>query len=279
MEKFIKKTLLWCFLFLSLMVTITLVVINHYKDYYGLVKKAKHTTFLLADSHGLRINLENIGVDNLSYGSNSYVDIKNQLSWLVKNKDFDRVILTYDEQMFSSYRDNLNNNHLSYFLNPIPISAFRANFIVKYCAVFKKLISSGTIKLVFQSRGNFKSSKKESVDTLEEGDRINKAKNRIELQFKEKSLVQENAFNDILGICKKNNIEVILIKFPLSQTYINERAKNKNYKALKEIINPLLNLDLSISISDDRFYRDEDHLNEDGISILEKLISDSIDKP
>ncbi|HAO15279.1 MAG TPA: hypothetical protein DDE71_06940, partial [Tenacibaculum sp.] len=72
--------------------------------------------------------------------------------------------------------------------------------------------------------------------------------------------------------CKDNNIELFLIKFPLSEEYINERNVNKNYMGLKKTNNNFPVLDFSNSILDSKFYRDQDHLNEDGLKILEKLI-------
>ena len=94
----------------------------------------------MADSHGLRVNLNKINADNLSYASNNYVDIENQLSWLVKNKRVERIILTYDEHMFSTYRDKLNNNHLSYMYDPIKFSEFKVSYVTKYLTFFKKII-------------------------------------------------------------------------------------------------------------------------------------------
>ena len=58
----------------------------------------------------------------------------------------------------------------------------------------------------------------------------------------------------------------------MSEEYINERNVNKNYMGLKKTKNNFPVLDFSNSILDSKFYRDQDHLNEDGLKILEKLI-------
>jgi hypothetical protein len=274
MKKFLKKCTLWLFILASAIICMILLVINIYhKDYYNLTKKADKKSFLMADSHGLRVNLNKINTDNLSYGSNSYVDIKNQLSWLVKKKKVDTLLLTYDEQMFSSYRDRLNNNYLSYMYDPIKLSEFKVSYITKFLTLFQRMVD---IKLrEFFLRKKVNSEKKlsdESFFDIGKQERIRRAKKRIAKQYLEESPTQKSAFNHILNFCKDNNVELFLIKFPLSQEYLNERNLNKNYIGLKKTNNNFPVLDFSTSILNSKFYRDQDHLNEDGLKILEKLI-------
>jgi hypothetical protein len=273
MKKFLKKCLLWFCILISTMICMVLLVINiHHKDYYNLTKKTDKETFLMADSHGLQINLNKINTDNLSYGSNSYVDIKNQLSWLVKKKKVDRLLLTYDEQMFSSYRDKLNNNYLSYMYDPIKFSEFKVSYITKFLTLFEKMVDIKLREFFLRKKVNLEKSSDESFFDIGKQERIRRAKKRIARQYLEESLTQKSAFNHILDICKDNNIELFLIKFPLSEEYINERNVNKNYMGLKKTNNNFPVLDFSNSILDSKFYRDQDHLNEDGLKILEKLI-------
>jgi hypothetical protein len=279
MKKFLIKCILWFCGLLLTVVTIVLIVINIYhNDYYNLTKKANKKTFLLSDSHGLQINLDIISANNLSYASNSYVDIKNQLSWLIKNKRVDTVLLTYDEHMFSSYRDNYNNNYLSYFYNPKNITEFKISFLADPLNLFEKLIDNKFKGFFIKKTNNLNKSEPRLFSDLGKQEQINRAKNRITVQFKEESITQKNAFNDILDICNINNIELILIKFPLSQIYINERNKNEAYKYLKKTNNNYRVLDFSNSIPDIKSYFDQDHLNEEGINIFEKLIASSINK-
>ena len=175
MKKFLKKCLLWFCILISTVICMVLLVINiHHKDYYNLTKKTDKETFLMADSHGLRINLNKINTDNLSYGSNSYVDIKNQLSWLVKKKKVDRLLLTYDEQMFSSYRDKLNNNYLSYMYDPLKFSEFKVSYITKFLTLFEKMVDMKLREFFLRKNVNLEKSPDESFFDIGKQERINK---------------------------------------------------------------------------------------------------------
>ena len=271
MQKFLKKSFRLLLIFLSITAIVCLVSIRK-SDYFDFTKEINQKTLLMTDSHGIGINLEAIGVSNLSFGSNSYVDIKNQLQWLNNNKNFDKILLSVDEQMFSSYRDNLNNNHLSIFLNPKKILKYKASYFIKHFIIIDKMIKYQLKSYFFNNTVKHTQSKNKIFSSLSKNDQIKNSKIRVDQQFKEASLIQKNAFNDIIDFCNKNNIKLLFIKFPLSQVYINERNINKNYTDLKKITNHLPVLDFSNSILDSRFYKNQDHLNEDGIKILEKLI-------
>ena len=277
MKKFFKKCILWLCVVTSTMIFIVLFVINTFHtEYFNMTSKTDKKTFLMADSHGLRIDLNKIDIDNLSYGSNSYVDIKNQISWLVKNKSVDRVLLTYDEQMFSSYRDKFNNNYLSYMYNPLKFSEFKVNYITKYLNIFEKALVNNLTEIFFTKKVSLEKSSDKSFVDMQKQERIRQSKRRIAQQYIGGSLIQKSAFNDILDICNDNSIELVLIKFPLSEEYIIERSMNKNYQDIKKTNNHFPILDFSNSILDSKFYRDQDHLNEDGLKILEKLIIEKV---
>lgn len=278
MRKFLKKSILWFFIILTTVFLIVLFVINTYhKDYFQMTKGTDKKTFLMADSHGLKINLNEINADNLSYASNSYVDIKNQLSWIVNNKKVHRVFLSYDEQLFSSYRDNLNINYLSFIYDPLKFSEFKVSYVEKYLNIFQRAFRINIKeKIFFSKKLGEKKLSPESFVNLSKQEKIRRSRSRIEQQYKKESLTQKYAFNDIIDICKENNIDLLLIKFPLSEEFIKERSKNANYNYIKKTNYNFPLLDFSNSILDSKFYRDQDHLNEEGLKILEKLIIEKI---
>ena len=81
-------------------------------------------------------------------------------------------------------------------------------------------------------------------------------------------------------MCNEKNIQIDLIRFPLPNIYLEERKKNQIYLDLKiPKVKDVNIIDLSESIQEIEFYKDQDHLNEEGLKLLEKLIASSIDKP
>ena len=87
-------------------------------------------------------------------------------------------------------------------------------------------------------------------------------KSRINYQFNGFSKKQSKTFNNIIKLCEKNNIHIELIKFPVTESYLNEKRINKNYLNYKiPKIKNINVIDFSKSIEELKFFRDQDHLN------------------
>lgn len=101
--------------------------------------------------------------------------------------------------------------------------------------------------------------------------------NRITEQFTGVSVSQLQSFNNIIKICDENNIKVYLIKFPLSNLYLEERKKNQHYlNLITPNINDLSLFDFSHSIQELKFYEDQDHLNLLGKQEFVKLLNNKL---
>ena len=135
--------------------------------------------------------------------------------------------------MFSSYRDKLNNNYISYVLDP-QFSEFKISYLGKFLTLFKKMINIKIMEFFTGKKTELKKSSDKPFFDLEKNEKITRAKKRVNQQYLEESISQKSAFNYILDICVENDIELFLIKFPLSEEYINERNVNENYIEFKK---------------------------------------------
>ena len=98
-------------------------------------------------------------------------------------------------------------------------------------------------------------------------EQIKGSKTRLKEQFSSieisESLKEE--LNEIIATCKKNNIELIGIKFPLSRSYC-EVLGNKNYGADSLLISSGYSIsnNKSMFLDNDSFFYDQDHMNDKG---------------
>jgi hypothetical protein len=282
MNKFLKKISVYILFTILIYVGIfiSVKVVNIGKYTYP-VNNIKHNIVLFADSVGWQINTDSINISNLSFGSESYADIEQKIRFLVKEKKIKTAILTYDDHMLSSYRETINNNHRSIWLNSMNSYEIISNVILhrnEYIYVFQY----GIIRR-FKDYLNEKLYKKvetnieENFNNLTDLEKIKSVNKKITQQYSKFSKSEISTFNRILKFCKKNNIEVVLIKFPLNSLFIKERNKNKLYQNNKRLINLDYQLiDFSKSLQDLSFYRDQNHLNESGKVEFIKLLKNNL---
>ena len=281
MNNFIKKTFIWLVIVLSISIVIFSIEYNvSIKTHvnHPNLKKSDNNIFLLADSHGFGINTDSFGVSNLSNYSESYVDMESMLYFLINNRKINRIILSYDEHLFNTYRDEINNNYKSTWLKSFSIF-YTVKYIFKYnetyISLFQNQITRTLEKLFFGKKEIEKDFISYSNDI-----KTKKVKNRIKEQYTGISKHQIQSFNKIIKLCNEKNIQIDLIRFPLPKIYLEERKKNQIYLDLKiPKVKDVNIIDLSESIQEIEFYKDQDHLNEEGLKLLEKLIASSIDKP
>lgn len=240
----------------------------------------KYSSFLLADSHGKSVNqvdLDKLSIYNLSFNSDSYIDIYIKLNYLLdKNIKVKNLYITADEHTMSPYREKGNNNSRSVFLTDYKIyrELFDKNIICYYNETFFMkyftVINTNNSKLIKE----FLFSKKESQNDEDENfsqltpkERIEKANKRISLQFvgNTTSLKMKKYLNKIFELCKKNDVKVYGVKFPLSKDYLISMS-NKSYRADSVFSeNNIKILDFkNIFIENDNLFQNQDHLNDKG---------------
>lgn len=283
MKNFIFKTFIWLTICVSIyLIIFKLLTILHFPDYLEPAYNDKNNNYLFADSHGFQINTDTIGFTNLSFGAENYLDIKNKIKYLINNNNkIDTILLTYDDHMFQSYRENLNNNHISSHLNSnslINDIILMSKYSDKYISIFQKSLSFRFKKIfkkeVFKAEDNFNNYNFEQKQIY--------VKNRLSQQYTSLSVSQQNYFKDIIDLSISNNFKIIIVKFPLPKIFLKE--KNKIFKEkLTNKTTGLTLFDFSELITDDNFYRDQDHLNLVGKQEFVKLLSNKLrlikDKP
>lgn len=211
---------------------------NHlyYKNYDK--HKLNYNSYLFADSHGTPLGAytQKYNVYNFSAGSDSYIDIKRKIFFLIENTKLDTIYLSADEQMLSPYREALNNNDKSsYYATKIdfetPYEYYKSEiarniifFQPKMGTVIRKFIGTKLERLFDENVQNVSGlANEDSWSEIASKIKNDRIKNRTDTQFNyaERSFVLEQALREIIDICKRHNIVIIGVKFPLTQEYYN----------------------------------------------------------
>lgn len=276
MKKFISNLFIFFIIvFLFNVVVFEFANDNYYKGYKEVPSKKFHS-LLMADSHGLPLNklLEKHNTYNFSASSESYLDIKRKILYLIENKyEITRIYITVDRYSLSPYRDTSNNEDKSIiFSTGNNFHDLKERFLKYYFPIFQpkinpvlKMYLKARLKGVLIKDINKKTTKLWSK--LPESEQIKWSEVRVRGQFssKNKSLNLEKTLLEIINLCKTNGIELIGIKFPVSHTYL-KIVGHRNYGADQLFIsNGLKVIDSeSIFINNDEYFGDQDHLNKKG---------------
>lgn len=264
-----------------------------YKPYsIDITKAQQFDSFLMADSHGKSINqedLQKLSIYNLSFNSDSYIDIYIKLNYLIQNKiKIKKIYLTADEHTLSPYRENGNNNSRSVFFADFKtynelydkniFNYFYETWILKYIAIINTNNSKLVRKYIF-SENQMQEDEVVNFEELSNQQRKERADKRIDLQFvgKKPSVKMIKYLNKIFKLCKENNIRVYGIKFPLTKDYLNSLStKLYNIESLFKQNNwPILDFK-SIFIKNDNLFKNQDHLNDDGSNQFSKYLKNKI---
>lgn len=249
------------------------IIRNNYTGLYEIVN-LDFDSYLIADSHGLSIkdNLRKNEIYNFSASSDSYFDIYRKIKYLINYSNVKRIYLTVDDHTLSPYRESANNldrstyyadkdefsNNIDYVLNKlisnVPFFKPKSRDIVK-SKIKSYLFVNSNVNTTSDWSKLTNSQKKSSCLT------------RVKTQFgyKNQSSQLTNKLQEIILLCKHNNIELIGIKFPLSQTYV-EILNNKNFGADNIFLeNNLETWDFKDEfIMNPEYFANQDHLNEIG---------------
>jgi hypothetical protein len=278
MRKFLINTIL--FLIILIAINIGLYILAN-KIYYSSYKQYQlnYNSYLLGDSHGIPLgqSLKDYGIYNFSAESDSYIDMKRKLNFLIKNTSVDTIFITIDDHTLSPYREKLNNADRSVFfatmddydniftyvkekaLSKMPFFQPKTSSILKayFYAQVKSFIRKSTVK------------KREPNEwaLLKSVKRKELAQNRYLKQFptKESSNLLKATLLDIVAKCKKHKITLIGIQFPLSKEYINALG-NTSYGAVSLFKSlEIKTIDFTkLFENQTSYFKDQDHLNKDG---------------
>ena len=261
-----------------------------YESYiYNEKSSSECSVFLLGDSHGEALkNLPNeYGIFNFCYVGDNYQDMYYKLNYLTSIvKEEDVVLISVNNHTLSTYRDVSNNTkrNLFYLDDPNNIhdekfeDTFFKNKLSKripflepsYGTFYFNNIKNKLKTSYFQGIGSF--------SNLIENEKGIAIQNRFEQQFKGQVQSSKGRFflEKIIELCNDKNIRLIGLKYPVSARYYN-KIKNHDMGAQQIVENSklqVINFQNLIEISDDLF-KDQDHLNKKGASIMLKKL-DSI---
>jgi hypothetical protein len=249
-------------------------------------------TYLFADSHGLGVGTssEEYGVYNFSAGSDSYLDIGRKVSFLIANTDVDTVYMTVDDHTLSEYREGLNNlDRSSYYASREDYNSawsfVKEKYIVQYFALLQPKLGKVVVNwLKAQLAGLVQSNttrEELNWDDYSKEKKDAEAKKRYKSQFESQgqSVLLKESLTDVIKMCKKNEIVLIGVKFPLTGEYLS-LIKGQGFGA-DEVLkaNGLRVLDYSNELAKTpELFKDQDHLNNDGGIIFSRLMFRGVKK-
>lgn len=286
----------------------TIVKDKYFNKYSRDLHEKSFSTILLACSHGnsLTEGIEGndiYGITNFSAPSDSYTDMYRKLSYVIKRNKIDTLIITAEDHTLSSYRETLNNHdrskNLSNKIDFLSPTFIQKNLILPNTKAhdFLKLYISSKISHFISSNNEISNYKRWSDNSNQY--RLKQSQMRFLGQYVNKSysIDLENSLLKIIELCKKNNIHLIGIKFPLSKELVhvmkqsslntNKDSFFKNNKHIYNVTNlkvdsifsansiDVLNFK-NLFINKEQFFQNADHLNELGaekfnIILREKL--------
>ena len=272
MKKFIRQIIYFSLVLLILNLVCYLFIYKVYlEDYYHIEKDCN--TYLLADSHGKALgNLKNFGICNFSSDSDSYADMEIKLKYLITKFQIKNLLITVDDHTLSPYRDVNNNKDRSFYfkaeggdysglLNLGYLKSYVVFLNPKYASIVKAYINSKIFNFLHGNNA-------ERWDTSTEKQKTEISSHRFKQQFSFASSsknLQKNLMN-IIKLCKKKNINLIGLKFPISKNYYQEMGE-KSFKAdslLEAYGYPVIDLK-KLYLDKPQFFSDPDHLNNSGV--------------
>lgn len=285
MKKFILKTLLFiCFLLIINLIFKKILDDIYFNEYYNV--NLDNDTYLLSDSHGHALgNFNDDHFYNFSMGSDSYLDMKNKLNYLIRKSNIKTIILTADDHTLSTYRDNSNNLDRSSYFNsridyPNFFEFFKKKFLYQNLVLFEPKYGT-LLNQYFKSLFSPPFSSKEVTTWFSLSEKVKEQRSLEryidQFAYSRSSNNLEGALLDIIKTCRDNGIKIIGVKFPLSKQY-NKILGEKSFHADSLLIRnniKVYNFNNKIFQSEDLF-SDQDHLNNNGAKIFKQILLDSL---
>lgn len=261
---------------------------HYYHDDYQVVDY-NFESYVLADSRGLCLDdgiLNKQGIYNFSAGSDSYQDIYRKLMLLIRNAKPRKIFLTVDDHTLSPYRDRSNNSdRSSQFMIFHDFNStyefVKTRYLSQYFPIFESK-SRDIIKIQFASILSFPSIRLKDDFEYTPWSKMNRHEkdqisyHRVNSQFEQNnySKKQKKYLNLILNVCHFHDIEIVGIKFPLTNSYLKNLG-SRSYSAdeiLKSKGVKVLDFRNDLVQRDDLFLN-SDHLTAEGGKELARLIT------
>ncbi|WP_299274050.1 hypothetical protein [uncultured Psychroserpens sp.] len=285
-----KKFIINIFYFLSILVVLN-TILNHYGNELYLGSYKEHAldfhSYLLSDSRGLplKTHTETYGVYNFSAESDSYMDMKRKLNYLIKYTKVDTIYLTVDDHTLSPYREGSNNLDRSIYYatqedypNSFQYFKDKLLFNIALLQPKKRTILKNHITSYFKSDSNQINNRAiKSWEQLSEVERLADANIRFEYQhpdsYNSEQLISH--LEAIIKLCNDHNITLIGIQYPLTRDYL-ELTRNVSHGASELFTKKGLKvLDYrTIFINNNDYFSNQDHLNDKGGKELIPLLFD-----
>ena len=279
MKKFTLNLLLFLVVLSAINAYFYKIVFDNYFNQYENVE-LNYSTYLLADSHGLSVDKKNdqIKFYNFSAGSDSYIDMKRKLLYLVENTQIERLLLSVDNHTLSKYRDDKHNLDRSIFFAKKDEYTDLYSFLKdKYLARFIPLLNAKSrdiVKAYLNLESEVNNTRKDWKE-LPPRRKIRRSAKRVNQQFpaSDPSTKQQIALGEIVAICKDNNIELIGIKFPLSNEYLEVLGDSDYNSDAFLVSNQMEVFDFSKYFTEEpEVFKNQDHIDEKGGKILSAKI-------
>jgi len=240
----------------------------------------------LGDSHVNAVQEDRIpnAVKFDSFGEN-YIQSYYKLQYLIDREDMTikNLVLPFDLHSFSSFRSDriINDIYWTKYMDYFELARAKNDrtyilkwMIAHFCAYAGK--GDEILEYLQKVRGfpSLREKQKEDV------------KNRVYYHFKNQEIFDRDIlyyFKKILNLCSEKEINIILIKYPLSRSYLINAAdyvdRNEFYGYLHAILAdfPHLNYDIwdyqEIFVDSPVYFMDSDHLNRKGAIAFSELLS------
>ena len=259
---------------------------TYYDDYSAF--NDSFDTYLFADSHGAQLEetTEAHGIFNFSDPSDSYEDMLRKVKFTVAHSKVKKILISADVHTMSTYREDNNNlDRSTIYATRDDYKSSYDQFLQRYVRRYVPLLngkSRDALLMHFKSLipRPFNPELTWSEKTTEQRKARAKLRANIHFETSERSDKQAQLLEEIIAICRKNDIELLGIKFPLTSEYRAEII-GKGY-SVEEILTKQHHkvLDFSnIFEGQNEYFRDQDHLSELGASVFAPLLKKEINTP
>jgi hypothetical protein len=249
-----------------------------------------HQSYLMADSHGLPLKglTEEYGVFNFATESDSYEDMYRKIKFAIHNNDVRNIVISVDDHTLSSYRESMNNLDRSIGYSDIDdypdVYAMIKEKYIRHYVVLLNPKSRSMIRKYFESSVlDWLGQKHEHASfiwkALSDEDRQSRADGRVNQQFPDNKRSEQltNSLIDIINLCIENQVTLIGIKLPLSQSYVTAIG-SRGYKADSILQSKGLTvLDFSTLYSQsNEYFENQDHMNSKGGELFSKVLEEAL---
>jgi hypothetical protein len=293
MSIFLKKIIVFLSLVLLFNTGVFLFALNEYYQPYYEQPPKNCSTFIFADSHGEPLGNPHVkkGIYNFSYPGDNYKDMKNKIQFLIDH-DYPvaTIILSLDDHLFSTYRENLNNNQRSILYSTYSGAQGEPQFLRKKYLEYYLPLLSGKVRGLFRlfifskikkiAQPSKTTVRKKALVEISDVKSQDKSEQRINTIYNGQSYSKssEKELYNLLKLCQSNNITIFGLKFPVSSSYAHAAAPYKNNFAVDKNKLDVKMLDYErLFFEHPEYFADQDHLSELGGRILFNTLVSDID--